>query len=61
MIVKHCCATCKHRKDFLVPCDWLTKQDHVILDCQRYEKENPWKRINDGFSELCKMDGDGNG
>lgn len=57
MKVENGCTTCKHRKDFLVPCDWLKTQNHVILKCPRYEEENPWKRINDGFSELCKKGG----
>ena len=55
------CSTCKHRKDFLVPCDWVKTQNHVIVKCPRYEEENPWIRINDKFSELCKKGGnDGN-
>ena len=57
MVVNHNCSECVHRKDFLVPCDWLKGQTTLILDCPRYEKENPWKRINDGFSELCKKGG----
>lgn len=38
MLTKHSCPTCVHRKDALVPCDWLEKQDHIILDCPHYER-----------------------
>ena len=54
MEVKHSCSDCVHRKDSLVPCDWLVRQDHIVVYCPHYEKENPWKRINDQLSELCK-------
>jgi hypothetical protein len=34
------CITCRHKKDFLVPCDWLKKQRAVIMPpCPRYESE----------------------
>lgn len=34
------CITCRHKKDFLVPCDWLKKQRVVIMPpCPRYESE----------------------
>ena len=47
MKVKHNCSDCAHRKDSLVPCDWLVRQDHIVVYCPHYEKENPWKRINE--------------
>ena len=35
-----CCATCKHRKDKLIPCDWLKDQKTIIMPpCPRYEPE----------------------
>ena len=34
------CITCRHKKDFLVPCDWLKNQKAVIIPpCPRYESE----------------------
>lgn len=34
------CITCRHKKDFLVPCDWLKNQRAVIMPpCPRYESE----------------------
>lgn len=39
MLTEHNCHTFKHRKDFLVPCDWLKHQTRVIVKCPRYEKE----------------------
>lgn len=57
MKIEYGCSTCKHRKDFLVHCDWLKTQNRVIFNCPRYEEENPWKRINDAFSELCEKGG----
>ena len=34
------CMSCKHRKDTLVPCDWLKEQKTIIMPpCPRYEKE----------------------
>lgn len=57
MKVKHNCSDCVHRKDFLVPCDWLVRQDHIVVYCPHYEKENPWKRINEQLSGLCKKGG----
>lgn len=56
MKVKHNCSDCKHRKDALVPCDWLVSQNSIVVYCPDYEKENPWKRINDAFSALCGAD-----
>ena len=41
MQVKHNCSDCQHRRDALMPCEWLEQQDHIILDCPRYEKEKP--------------------
>lgn len=37
--VKHCCAECIHRKDVLVPCDWLKEQMTIIFDCPYFERE----------------------
>ena len=54
MKVEYGCSTCKHRKDFLVPCDWLKTQNRVIFNCTRYEKDNPWLSFNNKFDELCK-------
>lgn len=35
-----CCATCKHRKDKLIPCDWLKDQKTIVMPpCPRYEPE----------------------
>ncbi len=39
MLVKHNCSECVHRKDFLVPCDWLERQTTIILDCPHFEKD----------------------
>ena len=39
MLVKHNCSECVHRKDSLVPCDWLERQTTIILDCPHFEKE----------------------
>ena len=34
------CMSCKHRKDVFVPCDWLHKQETIIMTpCPRYEKK----------------------
>ena len=34
------CITCRHKKDFLVPCDWLKNQRAVIMPpCPRYKSE----------------------
>lgn len=54
MVVKHNCSDCIYRNDFLAPCDWLTRQKILVLNCQHYKKaRNPWKRTNDVFSALC--------
>jgi hypothetical protein len=39
MEVKHNCSECVHRKDVLVPCDWLKTQTVFIRDCPHYKKE----------------------
>lgn len=39
MTIRHNCSDCVHRKDFLVPCDWLKEQTEIVLDCLRYEQE----------------------
>ena len=39
MEVKHNCSECVHRKDVLVPCDWLKTQTRIILNCPYYKKE----------------------
>lgn len=39
MKVKHNCSECVHRKDALVPCDWLKAQTVLVLDCPHYKKE----------------------
>ena len=57
MKVKHNCSDCAHRKDSLVPCDWLVRQDHIVVYCPHYEKESPWKRINEQLSGLRKKGG----
>ena len=62
MVVKHNCSDCIYRNDFLEPCDWLTSQKMLVLDCPHYKKErNPWKRINDAYSWLCEKEGAENG
>lgn len=62
MEVKHSCSNCVHRKEALVPCDWLKKQSTIVLDCPYYEKDkNPWKKINDAFSSLCDKKGGAEG
>lgn len=34
------CITCRHKKNFLVPCDWLKNQRAVIMPpCPSYESE----------------------
>ena len=51
MLTKHNCNTCKHKKDFLVPCDWLKNQTRVIVKCPRYEKE---EQMKERLTELLK-------
>ena len=57
MKVKHNCSDCVHRKEGLMPCDWLKSQMTIVTDCPYYKKENPWKQINDAFSSLCDQKG----
>lgn len=35
---KKSCSTCIHKKDVLVPCEWLEKQTHIIINCPHYER-----------------------
>lgn len=32
-----CCARCLHRRDVLVPCDWLEEQQVLVLSCPHFE------------------------
>ena len=57
MKVKHNCSDCVHRKDSLVPCDWLVWKDEIGVYCTHDEKENPWIRIDEELSGLCKKGG----
>lgn len=36
---KESCSTCIHRKDVIIPCDWLLEQRTIVLRCPHYEKE----------------------
>lgn len=36
---KGSCSTCIHRKDVMIPCDWLLEQRTIVLRCPHYEKE----------------------
>lgn len=31
------CANCKHRRDVLVPCEWLGQQVKLVLNCPYFE------------------------
>lgn len=53
MVTEHNCHTCKHRKDFVVPCDWLKHQTRVILKCPRYEQEAPMD-VREKLSKLLE-------
>lgn len=33
------CSTCIHAKDVFVPCDWLAKQEALVLDCPHYAEK----------------------
>lgn len=49
------CITCRHKKDFLVPCDWLKNQRAVIMPpCPRYESE---EEDTDARQSLCTQGG----
>lgn len=46
------CMSCKHRKDTLVPCDWLKEQKTIIMPpCPRYEKE---ANMDNPICPMCK-------
>lgn len=34
---KASCAKCKHRRDVLVPCEWLRPQSIVVVSCPHFE------------------------
>lgn len=37
--------------------DMRHRKKVYVVYCPHYEKENPWKRINDAFSALCDKKG----
>ena len=44
---KRSCSNCIHRKDVLVPCDWLKKQETIILKYPHFVNSKEQEKYND--------------